>query len=70
MIFLKEEEKEPFDVIVVLGAAVWKGGMPSPVKCGAYFSGARDKQDPFRVTIMPTSLGVDIDFKDLTNEQK
>ena len=41
-----------------------------PVKCGAYFSGVRDKQDPFRVTIMPTSLGVDIDFKDLTNEQK
>jgi len=31
MIFLSEEDKEPFDVIVVLGAAVWKGGMPSPV---------------------------------------
>ncbi|MBW2605059.1 MAG: hypothetical protein JRE28_12215 [Deltaproteobacteria bacterium] len=63
MIFLKEEEKEPFDVIVVLGAAVWKGGMPSPVKCGAYFSGARDKQDPFRVTIMPTSLGVTLTLR-------
>ena len=31
MIFLRKEEREPFDVIVVLGAAVWKGGMPSPV---------------------------------------
>lgn len=31
MIFLREQEREPFDVIIVLGAAVWKGGMPSPV---------------------------------------
>ena len=63
MIFLRKEEREPFDVIVVLGAAVWKGGMPSPVKCGAYFSGARDKQDPFRVTIMPISLEVTLTLR-------
>ncbi len=26
-----------------------------PVKCGAYFSGVRDKQDPFRVTPQATT---------------
>jgi len=36
-------------------------------RLSASANSARDKQD---VTIMPTSLGVDIDFKDLTNEKK